>query len=36
MQAIFAVAGLGPVVFAAVAMYAAKMRRDELAHPLRG
>jgi DHA3 family tetracycline resistance protein-like MFS transporter len=36
MQTIFAVAGLGPVVFAAVAMYAAKMRRDELAHPLRG
>jgi MFS transporter, DHA3 family, tetracycline resistance protein len=35
MQTIFLVAGVAPVVFAAVAMYAAKMRRDELAHPLR-
>lgn len=35
MQTIFLVAGLAPVVLAAVAMYAAKMRRDELAHPLR-
>jgi DHA3 family tetracycline resistance protein-like MFS transporter len=35
MQTIFLVAGIAPVAFAAVAMYAAKMRRDELAHPLR-
>jgi len=35
MQTIFLVAGIAPVIFAAVAMYAAKMRRDELAHPLR-
>ncbi|AEV74120.1 arabinose efflux permease family protein [Mycolicibacterium rhodesiae NBB3] len=35
MQAIFLVAGIAPVVLAAVAMYAAKMRHDELAHPLR-
>ena len=35
MQTIFLVAGVMPVLFAAVAMYAAKMRRDELAHPLR-
>jgi MFS transporter, DHA3 family, tetracycline resistance protein len=35
MQTIFLVAGVAPVVFAAVAMYAAKMRQDELAHPLR-
>jgi DHA3 family tetracycline resistance protein-like MFS transporter len=35
MQAIFLVAGVAPVLLAAVAMYAARMRRDELAHPLR-
>ena len=35
MEAIFLVAGVLPVVFAAVAVWAAKMRRDELAHPLR-
>jgi DHA3 family tetracycline resistance protein-like MFS transporter len=35
MQTIFLVAGVAPVLFAAVAMYAAKMRQDELAHPLR-
>jgi MFS transporter, DHA3 family, tetracycline resistance protein len=35
MQTIFLVAGITPILFAAVAMYAAKMRRDELAHPLR-
>ena len=35
METIFLVAGLGPVVFAAVAMWAARMRRDELANPLR-
>jgi DHA3 family tetracycline resistance protein-like MFS transporter len=35
MQAIFLVAGIAPVVLAAVAMYAAKMRQDELTHPLR-
>ncbi|MFG1931067.1 tetracycline efflux MFS transporter Tet(V) [Mycobacterium sp. NPDC048908] len=35
MQAIFLVAGVAPVLLAAVAMSAAKMRRDELAHPLR-
>jgi DHA3 family tetracycline resistance protein-like MFS transporter len=35
MQTIFLVAGIVPVLLAAVAMYAAKMRRDELAHPLR-
>ena len=35
MQTIFLVAGIAPVVLAAVAMYAAKMRQDELAHPLR-
>ncbi|BBX01075.1 MFS transporter [Mycolicibacterium moriokaense] len=35
MQTIFLVAGLAPVVLAAIAMYAAKMRRDELTHPLR-
>lgn len=35
MQSIFLVAGIAPVVLAAVAMYAAKMRQDELAHPLR-
>ena len=35
METIFLVAGLAPVVFAAVAMGAARMRRDELANPLR-
>jgi DHA3 family tetracycline resistance protein-like MFS transporter len=35
MQTIFLVAGVVPVLLAAVAMYAARMRRDELAHPLR-
>ncbi len=35
MQTIFLVAGIAPVVLAAVALFAAKMRRDELAHPLR-
>ncbi len=35
MQTIFLVAGIAPVLLAAVAMYAAKMRTDELANPLR-
>jgi DHA3 family tetracycline resistance protein-like MFS transporter len=35
MQTIFLVAGVAPVMLAAVAMYAAHKRRDELAHPLR-
>ena len=35
MEAIFLAAGALPVVFAAVAMWAARMRRDELTHPLR-
>jgi len=35
MQTIFLVAGVAPVLLAAVAMYAARMRQDELAHPLR-
>jgi MFS transporter, DHA3 family, tetracycline resistance protein len=35
MQTIFLVAGVAPVLLAAIAMYAAKMRKDELAHPLR-
>jgi MFS transporter, DHA3 family, tetracycline resistance protein len=35
METIFLVAGLAPVVFAAVAMRAARMRSDELANPLR-
>jgi DHA3 family tetracycline resistance protein-like MFS transporter len=34
METIFLVAGLAPVVFAAVAMRAARMRRDEVANPL--
>ncbi|WP_156448282.1 MFS transporter, partial [Mycobacterium sp. NAZ190054] len=34
MEAIFLAAGLLPVLLAAVAMTAARMRRDELAHPL--
>jgi DHA3 family tetracycline resistance protein-like MFS transporter len=35
MQAIFLVAAIAPVLLAAVAMRAARMRQDELAHPLR-
>ena len=35
MQTIFLVAGIAPVLLAAVAMCAARMRQDELAHPLR-
>jgi MFS transporter, DHA3 family, tetracycline resistance protein len=35
METIFLVAGLAPVLFAAVAMLAARMRDDELANPLR-
>jgi MFS transporter, DHA3 family, tetracycline resistance protein len=35
MQTIFLVAGVAPVLLAAVAVYAARMRQDELAHPLR-
>lgn len=35
METIFLVAGLAPVLFAAVAVQAARMRQDELAHPLR-
>ena len=35
MQTIFLVAGVVPVLAAAVAMTAARMRRDEIAHPLR-
>ncbi|MBI5338235.1 MAG: tetracycline efflux MFS transporter Tet(V) [Mycolicibacterium rufum] len=35
MQTIFLTAGLVPLVLAAVAMWAAGMRRDEVAHPLR-
>ncbi len=35
MQTIFLVAGIAPVLFAALAMWAARMRQDELAHPLR-
>jgi MFS transporter, DHA3 family, tetracycline resistance protein len=35
MQTIFLVAGVAPVLLAAVALYAAKMCTDELAHPLR-
>ena len=35
MQTIFLVAGIAPVLLAAVAMWAARMRQDELAHPLR-
>jgi DHA3 family tetracycline resistance protein-like MFS transporter len=35
MQAIFLVAAVAPVLLAAVAMRAARMRQDELAHPLR-
>ena len=35
MQTIFLVAAIAPVLFAALALWAAKMRQDELAHPLR-
>jgi DHA3 family tetracycline resistance protein-like MFS transporter len=35
MQTIFLVAGIAPVVLAAVAMVAARMPRDEIANPLR-
>jgi MFS transporter, DHA3 family, tetracycline resistance protein len=35
MQAIFLVAAIAPVLLAAVALRAARMRQDELAHPLR-
>jgi MFS transporter, DHA3 family, tetracycline resistance protein len=35
MQTIFLVAGIVPVLLAAVAMWAARMRQDELANPLR-
>ena len=35
VQLIFAVAGVGPVLLAAVALIAARMPRDEIAHPLR-
>jgi MFS transporter, DHA3 family, tetracycline resistance protein len=35
MQTIFLVAGIAPVLLAAVAMSAARMRKDELSHPLR-
>lgn len=35
MQTIFLVAAITPAVVAAVAMWAAGMRRDEIAHPLR-
>ncbi|MGV0642353.1 tetracycline efflux MFS transporter Tet(V) [Mycolicibacterium sp. XJ2546] len=35
MQTIFLVAGIAPPLLAAIAMWAARMRRDELAHPLR-
>jgi MFS transporter, DHA3 family, tetracycline resistance protein len=35
MQTIFLVAGIAPVLFAALALWAARMRQDELAHPLR-
>ena len=35
MQTIFLVAGIAPVLLAAVALVAARMRQDELAHPLR-
>ena len=35
MQTIFLVAAIAPVLFAALAMWAARMRQDELANPLR-
>jgi len=35
VEAIYTVAGIAPLVLAAIALVAAGMRRDELAHPLR-
>ena len=35
VQAIFAAAGLVPIVLAAVALTAARMPQDEIAHPLK-
>ena len=35
MQTIFIVAGAGPIVLALIALLAARMPRDEIAHPLR-
>ena len=35
MQTIFTVAGLGPIVLAVIALLAARMPHDEIAHPLR-
>ena len=35
MEVIFLVAGVAPIVLAAIALPAGKMRRDEIAHPLR-
>jgi MFS transporter, DHA3 family, tetracycline resistance protein len=35
MQTIFLVASIAPVILAVIAMLAARMRQDELAHPLR-
>jgi DHA3 family tetracycline resistance protein-like MFS transporter len=35
MQTIFLVAGVTPIVLAVVALVAARMPRDEIAHPLR-
>jgi len=34
MQTIFAVAGTAPIVLALIALWAARMPRDEIAHPL--
>ncbi|APE16417.1 MFS transporter [Mycobacterium sp. WY10] len=34
VEVIFAVAGIGPVLLAAIALIAARMQRDEIAHPL--
>ena len=33
MQTIFTVAGLGPIVLAVIALLAARMPHDEIAHP---
>ena len=35
MQTIFLVAGVVPIVLAVIAWFAARMPRDEIAHPLR-
>ena len=35
MQTIFLIAGVVPIVLAMIAMVAARMPRDEIAHPLR-